>query len=235
MQSPPLALGRLLLDPALLSSRGKDWAEDYESLLASPLKPYRQECPEPRGALGCFAGEGRDNDRNDRDAGKRVDPSEEARIQLFCGGKGRTGLRVPSMNRDVPEVPLTGGDLVPQGHTRRCLSVVESREQLEEEEEEEGKKKERDGFHAVPLRRSGAFRAHNHSYDPFKRHSWGPDREPQDQLSSCSQLERGSDTWVGSSLRRTFSFLWGMTGKAKLSSQLWTAGRDKSLSSCRVD
>lgn len=32
---------------------------------------------------------------------------------------------------------------------------------------------------------------------------------------SCSHLERGSNTWVGSSLRRTFSFLLGMTGKAK--------------------
>lgn len=85
------------------------------------------------------------------------------------------------MNRDVPEVSLTGGDLVPQDHTPCCLSVVESREQ-QEEEEEEGKK-ERDGFHAVHLRRSEAFRAHSHSYDPFKRHSWGPDREHQDQLS----------------------------------------------------
>lgn len=91
------------------------------------------------------------------------------------------------MNRDVPEVFLAGGDLVPQGHTRRCLSVVESREQLEEEEEEEEaeeeKKKEGDGFHDVPLRRSGAFRAHSHNYDPFKRHSWGPGRELQDSLS----------------------------------------------------
>nr|XP_044613659.1 rho guanine nucleotide exchange factor 2 isoform X3 [Equus asinus] len=223
------------------------------------------------------------------------------------------------MNRDVPEVFLTGGEPVPQGHTRRCLSVVESREQLEEEEEEEGKK-EGDGFHAVPLRRSGAFRAHSHNYDPFKRHSWGPGRELQDPLSrsklqasgctspqeapllqsqdeldtflelrhqggrsshvdnsdflflldsvlgqgschpsagpldhpatgmlsksvsmsgincflgcsdpagnlsqssaadlsqSCSQLEGGSGTWAGSSLRRTLSFLLGMTGKAK--------------------
>uniref|UniRef100_A0A480NQY6 Rho guanine nucleotide exchange factor 2 n=1 Tax=Sus scrofa TaxID=9823 RepID=A0A480NQY6_PIG len=215
------------------------------------------------------------------------------------------------MNRDVPEVFLAGGDLVPQGHTRRCLSVVESREQLEEEEEEEEaeeeKKKEGDGFHDVPLRRSGAFRAHSHNYDPFKRHSWGPGRELQDSLSrnkpqasgcegpqkdplqwsqeeldpflelqhrggqpscvgqgschpsagpldhsatgmvsksvsmsgincfvgcsdpagnlsqssaaelsqSCSQLEGGSGTWAGSSLRRTLSFILGMTGKAK--------------------
>ncbi|XP_047640290.1 rho guanine nucleotide exchange factor 2 isoform X1 [Phacochoerus africanus] len=215
------------------------------------------------------------------------------------------------MNRDVPEVFLAGGDLVPQGHTRRCLSVVESREQLEEEEEEEeaeeGKKKEGDDFHDVPLRRSGAFRAHSHNYDPFKRHSWGPGRELQDSLSrnkpqasgcagpqkdplqwsqeeldpflelqhrggqpscvgqgschpstgpldhsatgmlsksvsmsgincfvgcsdpagnlsqssaaelsqSCSQLEGGSGTWAGSSLRRTLSFILGMTGKAK--------------------
>lgn len=200
---------------------------------------------------------------------------------------------------------------MPQGHTRRCLSVVESREQLEEEEEEEEaeeeKKKEGDGFHDVPLRRSGAFRAHSHNYDPFKRHSWGPGRELQDSLSrnkpqasgcegpqkdplqwsqeeldpflelqhrggqpscvgqgschpsagpldhsatgmvsksvsmsgincfvgcsdpagnlsqssaaelsqSCSQLEGGSGTWAGSSLRRTLSFILGMTGKAK--------------------
>ncbi|XP_066894128.1 rho guanine nucleotide exchange factor 2 isoform X2 [Kogia breviceps] len=213
------------------------------------------------------------------------------------------------MNKDVPEVFLTGGDLVPQGHTRRCLSVVESREQLgeNEEEEEEGEKKEGDGFHAVPLRRSRAFRAHSHNYDPFKRHSWGPGKELQDPPSrnklqasgcvgsreapllqsqeeldpflelqhqggqpscmgqrschpsaglldhsatgmlsksvsmsginyflgcsdpagnlsqssaadlsqSCSQLEGGSGTWAGSSLRRTLSFILGMTGKAK--------------------
>ncbi|XP_043310032.1 rho guanine nucleotide exchange factor 2 isoform X2 [Cervus canadensis] len=229
------------------------------------------------------------------------------------------------MNREVPEVFLAGGDLVPRGHTRRCLSAVESRAQLEEEEEEEenekeGEKREGEAFHAVPLRRSGAFRAHSHNYDPFKRHSWGPGRELQDPLSrnklqasgctgpeepsllrsqeeldpflelqhqggqpscvdhsdilflldsvldqgsshppagpldhsgtgmlsksvsmsgincflgcsdpagnlsqssaadlsqSCSQLEGGSGTWAGSSLRRTLSFILGMTGKAK--------------------
>uniref|UniRef100_A0A287A2N8 Rho guanine nucleotide exchange factor 2 n=1 Tax=Sus scrofa TaxID=9823 RepID=A0A287A2N8_PIG len=32
---------------------------------------------------------------------------------------------------------------------------------------------------------------------------------------SCSQLEGGSGTWAGSSLRRTLSFILGMTGKAK--------------------
>ncbi|XP_070641175.1 rho guanine nucleotide exchange factor 2 isoform X3 [Bos indicus] len=228
------------------------------------------------------------------------------------------------MNREVPEVFLAGGDLVPRGHTRRCLSAVESRAQLEEEEEEEnqreGRKKEGEAFHAVPLRRSGAFRAHSHNYDPFKRHSWGPGRELQDPLNrnklqasgctspkepsllrsqeeldsfldlqhqggqpscvdhsdflflldsvldqgschppagpldhsatgmlsksvsmsgincflgcsdpagnlsqssgtdlsqSCSQLERSSGTWAGSSLRRTLSLILGMTGKAK--------------------
>ena len=90
------------------------------------------------------------------------------------------------MNGDAPEVSITGGDLVSQDHIHCCLSVVESREQLEEEEEEEeeeGGEKERDGFHAVPLRRSGAFYSRSHSYDPFKRHSWGPDREHQDPLS----------------------------------------------------
>ncbi|XP_032701074.1 rho guanine nucleotide exchange factor 2 isoform X1 [Lontra canadensis] len=92
------------------------------------------------------------------------------------------------MNGDVPEVFLAGGDLVSQGHTRRCLSAVESREQLEEdeeeeEEEEEGKTEKGDGFHAVPLRRSGAFRAHGHNHSLFKRHSWGPGREHQDPLS----------------------------------------------------
>ncbi|KAK2507592.1 hypothetical protein MC885_021599, partial [Smutsia gigantea] len=198
-------------------------------------------------------------------------------LQLGYPRTGQTGLRVPPMNRDIPEVFLAGGDPVPHGYTRRCLSVVETRSQLEEEEEE-GKRKEGDGSHAVPLRRSGAFRAHNHTYDPFKRHSWGPGRELQDPLSSgplrqmplalgqgsccpcagpldhsatgmlsksvsmsgincffgcsdpagnlsqasaadlsqsCSQLEGGSGTWAGSSLRRTFSFLLGMTGKAK--------------------
>ncbi|XP_049491042.1 rho guanine nucleotide exchange factor 2 [Panthera uncia] len=225
----------------------------------------------------------------------------------------QTGLRVPPMSGDFPKEFLAGGDLVPRGHSRRCLSVDESRAQLEEEEEEEeeeqeqeGKKKEGDGFHAVPLRRSGAFRAHSHH--PFKRHSWGPDRDLQDPLSrsklqtsgctcpqeppllrsreeldaflewqhqggrpsrvgqscchppvgpldrsatgtlsksasmsgiscllgcsdpagnlcqpsatdlsrSCSQLEGGSGTWADSPLRRTLSFLLGMTGKAKV-------------------
>lgn len=92
------------------------------------------------------------------------------------------------MNRAVPEEFLAGGDPVPKGRTRRCLSAVESREQLEEkekenEEEKEGQKKEGNDFRAVPLRRSGAFRAHSHTYDPFKRHSWGPGREFQDPLS----------------------------------------------------
>lgn len=99
----------------------------------------------------------------------------------------QTGLCAPLMNREVPEVFLAGGDLVPRGHTRRCLSAVESRAQLEEEEEgeneKEGRKKESEAFHAVPLRRSGAFRAHSHDYDPFKRHSWGPGRELQDPLN----------------------------------------------------
>ncbi|XP_027630281.1 rho guanine nucleotide exchange factor 2 [Tupaia chinensis] len=227
------------------------------------------------------------------------------------------------MNRVVPEAFLAGGEPVPQGRTRRCLSAVESRDQLEEEEEdeEEGReRKEMNSSHAVPLRRSGAFRAHSHTYDPFKRHSWGSGREHQDPMTrrrllasgcpgsqevpllqsqeeldtflglqrqgsqpshldhsdflflldsvlgqgschpsagrlnasatgmlsksvsmsginclldcadpngnlsrssaidlrkSCSQLEGGSGTWAGSSLRRTFSFLLGMTGKAK--------------------
>ncbi|XP_053460571.1 rho guanine nucleotide exchange factor 2 isoform X4 [Nycticebus coucang] len=224
------------------------------------------------------------------------------------------------MNGAIPEVFLAGGDLIPQGHIRRCLSAVESREQLEEEKEDERKKKEGNSSHAVPLRRSGAFRAHGHNYDSFKRHSWGPDREPRDSLSrrrlqslgcpspeeapllqnqeeldtylelqhqggqpscldhsdflflldsvlgqdscyppagplahsatgmlsksvslsginslldcsdsdgylsqssatdlrkSSSQLEGHSGSWAGSSLRRTFSFLLGMTGKAK--------------------
>uniref|UniRef100_A0A2K6LIS1 Rho guanine nucleotide exchange factor 2 n=1 Tax=Rhinopithecus bieti TaxID=61621 RepID=A0A2K6LIS1_RHIBE len=36
-----------------------------------------------------------------------------------------------------------------------------------------------------------------------------------DGEQNCSQLEGHSGTWAGSSLRRTFSFLLGMTGKAK--------------------
>ncbi|XP_032010112.2 rho guanine nucleotide exchange factor 2 isoform X6 [Hylobates moloch] len=170
-----------------------------------------------------------------------------------------------------------------------------------------GEIKEGNGSHAVPLRRSGAFRAHGRNYDVFKRHSWGPGRELEDPLNRrrlqasgcpgpeeapflqnqeeldtflelqhqggypsrldqdschpsaglldhsatgtlsksvsmsginclldwsdpdgnlsqssaidlrkrCSQLEGHSGTWAGSSLRRTFSFLLGMTGKAK--------------------
>ncbi|XP_077620189.1 rho guanine nucleotide exchange factor 2 [Crocuta crocuta] len=215
------------------------------------------------------------------------------------------------MSGDVPELFLAGGDVAPQGHTHRHLSVGEPGAQLEEEEQQEleeeeqqGTRKEGDGSHAVPLRRSGAFRAHSHSYNPLKRHSWGPDRNLQDPLSrnklqasgctgpeepaflpsaeeqdvfqdlqhqggrpsladqswchpsagpldpsapgmlpksasmsginccsdpagnllhqfstdlsrSCSQLEGGSGTSAGSPLRRTLSFLLGMTGKAK--------------------
>ncbi|XP_011783896.1 PREDICTED: LOW QUALITY PROTEIN: uncharacterized protein LOC105502129 [Colobus angolensis palliatus] len=163
----------------------------------------------------------------------------------------QTGLCVSPMNRAVPDVFLTGGAQVPRGHTRRCLSAVESREL---EEEEAGEIKEGNGSHAVPLRRSGAFWAHGRNYDVFKRHSWGPGRELEDPLSRrtlqasgcpgpeeapylqnqeeldtfvglhtrvatlpgcCSQLEGHSGTWAGSSLRQTFSFLLGMTGKAK--------------------
>lgn len=93
----------------------------------------------------------------------------------------QTGLRVPPMSRAVPEGLGAGGQLVPQGHTRRCLSAVESREPMEEEEEE-GEKGEGNDFHPAPLRRSGAFRTHNHHYDPFKRHSWGSGGELQDPL-----------------------------------------------------
>ncbi|XP_015850730.2 rho guanine nucleotide exchange factor 2 isoform X5 [Peromyscus maniculatus bairdii] len=214
------------------------------------------------------------------------------------------------MNRSAPEDP------VPQSHIQRCLSAVESREQVEEEEGEERKKEDQedsDGLHASPLRRSGAFRAHSYTNDSFKRHSWGPGKEFQDPmswrrlqssecssseedpflqsheeldtflgaqqqqqqqqggqpshsgqsscrpsaaslvhsatgmlskavsmsginlLSDCSDLDAGnsssssaadlskcssplegdSGTWAGSSLRRTFSFFLGMTGKAK--------------------
>lgn len=204
---------------------------------------------------------------------------------------------------------------MPQSHIQRCLSAVESREQVEEEEGEERKKEDQedsDGLHASPLRRSGAFRAHSYTNDSFKRHSWGPGKEFQDpmswrrlqssecssseedpflqsheeldtflgaqqqqqqqqggqpshsgqsscrpsaaslvhsatgmlskavsmsginllsdcsdldgnlssssaaDLSKCSSpLEGDSGTWAGSSLRRTFSFFLGMTGKAK--------------------
>ncbi|XP_045154344.1 rho guanine nucleotide exchange factor 2 isoform X1 [Echinops telfairi] len=211
------------------------------------------------------------------------------------------------MNRVDTEVSLADGDLVPQGHPRRCLSGVESRGQREEEEKEATE--EEDGLPAVNLRRSKAFRAHGYHCDPFKRHSWGPGGEVQGPLSrrklqaagcprpqeapslqsqeeldtflgqqhqgsqpslvgqgscypfagysdylgtgrlsksasmsgingfldpdgnlpqssgadlskshwggSCSQLEGSSGTSAGSSLRRTLSFLLGMTGKAK--------------------
>lgn len=92
------------------------------------------------------------------------------------------------MNRSAPEESLGGEDPEPQGHTQCCLPAVEPKEQLEEEkdEEEEGKKgkqEDSDGFHTSPLRRSGAFRAHSHTSDPFKRHSWGPGKEFQDPVS----------------------------------------------------
>ncbi|XP_016803543.1 rho guanine nucleotide exchange factor 2 isoform X2 [Pan troglodytes] len=170
-----------------------------------------------------------------------------------------------------------------------------------------GEIKEGNGSHAVPLQRSGAFRAHGRNNDVFRRHSWGPGRELEGPLNTrrlqasgcpgpkealflqiregqdtflglqhqggyasrldqdschpsagpldhsatgmlsksvpvsginclldrsnpdgnvsqssaidlrkrCSQLEGHSGTWVGSSLRQTFSFLSGMTRKAK--------------------
>lgn len=43
-------------------------------------------------------------------------------------------------------------------------------------------------------------------------------------LCSCSQLEGGSGTWAGSSLRRTFSFLLAMTGKTKVRVSLHKGG-----------
>lgn len=45
-------------------------------------------------------------------------------------------------------------------------------------------------------------------------------------LSLCSgkQLEEGSGTWTGSSLRRTFSFLLGMTGRDKVGVNLGKRG-----------
>lgn len=90
------------------------------------------------------------------------------------------------MSGDAPEVLLAAGDPLPRGRRPRCLSAVESAERPDDQREEEDgrRKKEGDGGHAVPLRRSGAFRVHGHSYDPFKRHSWGPDRERQDPLSA---------------------------------------------------
>lgn len=98
------------------------------------------------------------------------------------------------MSAEAPEVFLAAGDPVPTGRTRRCLSAVESREQLEEDGEEEEKEEasEKDnGVHAVSLRRAGAFRARNHSYDPFQRHSWGSGRELQDPLSRSEPRDPG--------------------------------------------
>ena len=61
------------------------------------------------------------------------------------------------MNREVPEVFLAGGDLLPRGHTRRCLSAVESRAQLEEEEDEEENEKEREKFFILKTSRKKLF------------------------------------------------------------------------------
>lgn len=210
------------------------------------------------------------------------------------------------MNRDDTAGTGAATDLLPRHPPLRCVSVPESTEPLEADDEEEDGAKLGDGGHGVPLRRSRAFRAHNHSYDPFKRHSWGPGREFQDPMSrsnpplspecasppdtplhspdhldtsldprhpqgypacagqraslssaaslnpkiagmlsksvsmsgincffgcsdpgnlaqssaaklseSCSQLEGSSGSRAGSSLRRSLSFLWAMTGKAK--------------------
>ncbi|XP_043859153.1 A-kinase anchor protein 13-like, partial [Dromiciops gliroides] len=78
------------------------------------------------------------------------------------------------MNDKVPEAFLAGGDPVPQGRTRRCLSAVEPSGQSQEEEEEE------DGFQSVPLRRPKAHRVRNYISDPFRRHSWEPGSVFQD-------------------------------------------------------
>ncbi|XP_027726642.1 rho guanine nucleotide exchange factor 2 isoform X2 [Vombatus ursinus] len=79
------------------------------------------------------------------------------------------------MNEEIPEAFLAGGDPVPQGRTRRCLSVGEHGGQSQEEEEEE-----ENGFQPVPLRRSKAYRTRNYICDPLRRHSWEPDRVFQD-------------------------------------------------------
>ncbi|KAJ8794192.1 hypothetical protein J1605_003338 [Eschrichtius robustus] len=62
----------------------------------------------------------------------------------------------------------------------------------------------------------------------------------------CSQLEGGSGTWAGSSLRRTLSFILGMTGKAKPDARVRAASswappphrimsRIESLTRARID
>lgn len=88
------------------------------------------------------------------------------------------------MSGDAPEVLLAARDPAPRGRRPRCLSAVESLSAEPPEEDAGGRRKEADGAPAVPLRRSGAFRVHGHSYDPFKRHSWGPDRAHQEPLST---------------------------------------------------
>lgn len=95
------------------------------------------------------------------------------------------------MNRSGPEKFFVGDgpvDPVPHSPAQCCSSAAESTEQLGEEENEEekgkeGKQDDSDGFHVSPLRRSGAFRAHSHTTDTFKRHSWGPGKEFQDPIS----------------------------------------------------
>ncbi|XP_068964603.1 A-kinase anchor protein 13-like isoform X2 [Petaurus breviceps papuanus] len=78
------------------------------------------------------------------------------------------------MNDKIPEAFLAGGEPVPQGRTRRCLSAVEPSGQSREEEEKE------DGFQTVICRRSKAHRAPSYICDPFRRHSWEPGSVFQD-------------------------------------------------------
>ncbi|XP_056672234.1 rho guanine nucleotide exchange factor 2 isoform X4 [Monodelphis domestica] len=84
------------------------------------------------------------------------------------------------MNDEIPEAFLAGGDPVPQGRTRRCLSAVEPSGQSQEEEEEEEEEKEENDFQPVPLRRSNARHSQSYVRDPFRRHSWEPGSVFQD-------------------------------------------------------
>lgn len=88
------------------------------------------------------------------------------------------------MNRSGPGESFIGEDSVPHDLPQCCPEAVESREQLEDVEgREENQEDYSNGFHTSLLRRSRAFRARSHTSDSLKRHSWGPGKEFQDQVS----------------------------------------------------
>ncbi|GAB1287714.1 Guanine nucleotide exchange factor H1 [Apodemus speciosus] len=137
-------------------------------------------------------------------------------------------LRVPSMNSSVPGESFIGEEPVPHGHPQCCPPAVGSGEQLEEVEgTEENQDDNNNGFHTSLLRSWGPGkefqdpmisrrRLHGQPFHRVQNPNGNSSQSLDTDLSKCGkQLEEASGTWAGSSLRRTFSFLLGMTGRDK--------------------